>query len=745
MIFQRTIGETLSRAEGFQGVWLQKLYDALNEGRSPDSPEDYYTRGKCGQAISRLYDAYGTQARNKFSVRDIDASMAWLVINYLSTTRGHFDWLQSARSAMSGLVTKRNLFQHSGAQDLRTTLHLVFGALAKLEEALPRIQKQWPEEFPADLPSQWLAKTQEIADQALTESADASAVLRELKEEEACPASLSPELRGWLLQKAVGFGYPPSCWDESMELMEKAHGLYELPYNCYYYLNRVRLDSTLSVNDACFTREAVDQFLALLQETDSADLSAFLQQSGGLGGSGSQPVRQALLNAANRRSGWDALANNARPSAYPGYAVDGFLTLLGICFLLRDRISETEKLRRLEALDRYRLVREIIDRRESTDLTFVSLKWDTVWPGGRNETANVSTVESILAMPEPRRLKLFGEAGCGKTTSMEELVYLEAKRFLSGEGNKLPVLIPLRLLPDSETPLLDALAERLFRLKPGQKPDALQQETAAALLERNGVTLYLDGLNEILERTQQDRFRNELNTFLRRYSALSVILSDRSEQKVLHIMDQCVKLFFDPLGLDEILGYIRSCCRDPQLLASLVSALEEKVHVAEKFRTPIQINYLMDQFAQSGKLPYESGGTDYIRFLLDRERQKGDRLDGAEDYLGILALLIDKLERYQNGLSRSAAERLFARLERDRGWTHRDSREFLAVLVGMSILTFREHEDENGRTLTLVTFDQPGTCSELSYDYDTYNDPRDLAEDLRDFLTDEDRERLLEQ
>ncbi len=245
------------------------------------------------------------------------------------------------------------------------------------------------------------------------------------------------------------------------------------------------------------------------------------------------------------------------------------------------------------------------------------------------------------AWNEKERSMLFiGEAGAGKSTQLEKMYWDE----LNSDSQTLPVWIKIQDLTvyneDGENKLLKEIQNEL---------GSELADMSIDLLEQGLVTLYLDGINELLvidqnSRRTQDSLITTIVGLLLENPKLRIRMTDRTNQ----LADEYVKVYHCPTMTYE---QCQKYCEQ--------NYPEESAQVLEFFTdpsknwfsneigviTPEKINILADMI-HAQKLPanLEEYYFNYINHIFTREHaDKND--DNAPDLKALLKKLADSLER----------------------------------------------------------------------------------------------------
>jgi predicted NACHT family NTPase len=131
------------------------------------------------------------------------------------------------------------------------------------------------------------------------------------------------------------------------------------------------------------------------------------------------------------------------------------------------------------------------------------------------------TVEYLRdnSIPE-RRMMIWGEAGMGKTTTLEYLTYMDAKKRLKDSNYNIPVLVLLGVMTKATYTIKQYICDKLD----------IGVDICESLLEEGKINLFLDGLNEIPADAGGNlktlRMR-EIKQLLRDYPKTFIIITNR--------------------------------------------------------------------------------------------------------------------------------------------------------------------------------------------------------------------------
>lgn len=125
---------------------------------------------------------------------------------------------------------------------------------------------------------------------------------------------------------------------------------------------------------------------------------------------------------------------------------------------------------------------------------------DVHWYADSDANTTGLTIDSLRRQTSDHLLKLLGEAGTGKSTSLKQMEYLMAKELAGKSRGMIPVLIELGHLSDEDRPVLSRAARQLN----------IGESRLSVLLTGGNICLLLDGFNEILDLMLKKKIAKEL-------------------------------------------------------------------------------------------------------------------------------------------------------------------------------------------------------------------------------------------
>ncbi len=277
-------------------------------------------------------------------------------------------------------------------------------------------------------------------------------------------------------------------------------------------------------------------------------------------------------------------------------------------------------------------IKKINDTYESKNKKFVSL---TLSEWSDNDNSINSDIDTILKTKGYNQIRILGNGGAGKTTTLENLLFKDALNYKKNKS--VPVLIALTNIPKNIT-LIEFISKKIF----------VDTEECLELLAKYRIRLYLDGLNEI-SKNQKKIIIQEIDDILKKYENLQVVVTDR------HDIDNFQNDWFniptfiiDPLDENKIKEFItKQCENDVDLSSNVLKKLEEKLIIKDLVKKPLILTRAIDIIIDENELPDSEGKIieKFIDLLLKREKnEKKDPFLNIDDFKLTLAYLSDEME-----------------------------------------------------------------------------------------------------
>ena len=286
-------------------------------------------------------------------------------------------------------------------------------------------------------------------------------------------------------------------------------------------------------------------------------------------------------------------------------------------------------------------------------------------------------------LPE-RRMILWGDAGLGKSTTLQYLTYLDAKTYMENISSVIPVYIPLGMLIDSNETLETYIFNKL----------SIGKQEGKNLLESGKLNLFLDGVNEIPEDKSSDIFSKrmrEIQLLIDNYPKIFMIISNRPEK---YNQFKNIPVFrLQPMNYEKIIEFIQKNTRNAEVRELIKGKIESNQRLLNIISTPLMTTRLISIVQEFKKVPDSEGmiikqflDTLYKREIVDKQDSKFN-VDKINYLLTSLALYGFKKNGTNSGLTRYEVLTCFSKCLEELHFEY-DTLYALDILIKMGVLTY---------------------------------------------------------
>jgi len=278
---------------------------------------------------------------------------------------------------------------------------------------------------------------------------------------------------------------------------------------------------------------------------------------------------------------------------------------------------------------------------------------------GLVETLRLSNI------PE-KRMMLWGEAGLGKSTTLEYLSYRDANKRKADPLNNLPVYIQLGLLTDPKV----SIEQYIFR-KVG-----IEESMGKQMLTSGRFNLFLDGLNEIpkdgINSLVTLRFK-EIETLLKDYKNTFVIMTNRPEQ--INLFSYVPVFFIQKMNDKQIKEFVKKYTVGKKNVEDKINkAIDADERLKRIIKSPLMLSRLIEIVKSDGEIPQNEGLIidRFIRSLYKREivEKKDARFNEKQIHrlLAYLASYSIEEKGTNAGMSENEVANVFIKCKKEYGF-----------------------------------------------------------------------------
>lgn len=238
-------------------------------------------------------------------------------------------------------------------------------------------------------------------------------------------------------------------------------------------------------------------------------------------------------------------------------------------------------------------------------------------------TKRYGTIDEIRKNKLPEhKMMIWGEAGTGKSTTLEYLAYTDALAWQQNNRNFIPVFVPLGILTSMNESILTYIANKL-----NTSEDSVQN-----LLKKGRFNFFIDGINEISKDAGLNlkAYRlKEIKNLLDNFSQNRYIISNRPNDIVEF---GGVPVFSLVKMSDEQLSvFLQRNTTSKETIKIILDAINSKPRLKSIIRTPLMFSRLIDIVEITEKVPTSEG--QIIGAFLDTLfiREKNEKMDALFD------------------------------------------------------------------------------------------------------------------
>lgn len=302
-----------------------------------------------------------------------------------------------------------------------------------------------------------------------------------------------------------------------------------------------------------------------------------------------------------------------------------------------------DRCRKVTNKDRYgieSLMKSIVKeykKKESEGFHFVSLLWEPESKSGNEVKSRNIDVDSLR---KDKGVILLGDAGYGKTTSLQYLEYKVAENYLNGKGHSFPCLIALEEEKQDST-LVDMICHKLN----------IPIDYCQTLLSEGSIDVFVDGLNELSSNTTDKKnFLIGVENFNLKYPNTFIVLTDRLYSPMQ--ISIANKYILKKMEREDVIRYAKS---RPEWNENVEEKLSEVLNRKEFSRvvfSPLMINQILLSIASGSNLENGLGGLvgDYLEYLIRREYEEKREVNAQPGKLDLCLMTLASLEIGENGI-----------------------------------------------------------------------------------------------
>jgi len=268
------------------------------------------------------------------------------------------------------------------------------------------------------------------------------------------------------------------------------------------------------------------------------------------------------------------------------------------------------------------------------------------------EQERAGTIDDIRKQNLPeKRMMIWGEAGMGKSTTLQYLSYLDADEYLNGTSTKVPVYVPLGILIDANEKIEDYIIKKI----------GTEYIEGIELLKKGEVNLFLDAVNEVptdISKSLQTQRRKEIQNLLDSYPNTLIIISNRSER---YNYFKNIPVFrLQKMNKEKIEEFMNKNVKDEGIKGIILDGIANDFKLLQLIGIPLMATRLIEIVMQLKELPQSEGAIigRFLDSLYKREMIEKKDTQFAEQKINYLLcdLAEYSLEKYNTNSGMSKEE-----------------------------------------------------------------------------------------
>lgn len=211
-------------------------------------------------------------------------------------------------------------------------------------------------------------------------------------------------------------------------------------------------------------------------------------------------------------------------------------------------------------------------------------------------------------LPEKRML-IWGNAGLGKSTTLQYLTYIDAKSYKAKQSDVIPVYVPLGMLIDIEETIENYIFNKL----------QINYSDGKDLLDSGKLNIFLDGINEIPEGHNTEKRIREIQYLIDTYKNSLFILTNRPEK--FNLLQNIPVFRLQNMDYDRVVDFVTKNSVSSVVSSLIIEKIENNHRLLRSISIPLMTTRLIEIVSEFGKVPESEGEIikDFLETLYKRE------------------------------------------------------------------------------------------------------------------------------
>ncbi len=295
-----------------------------------------------------------------------------------------------------------------------------------------------------------------------------------------------------------------------------------------------------------------------------------------------------------------------------------------------------------------------------------------VLDGRQTNTNSKESLVSLIRKNDNCKIKIIGNAGMGKTTTLKYLAYTD---ILESKG-RTPIFLELREVSMVENNILEMIGNKNHL--------NCKEEMVKKILENGYINLYIDGINELYDTDLKKNVVNQINSIITTYPKTKVILTDRESNKIT-VTDNVLTYIIEQLDDNKIKEFIKNNTNgDTELSNKVQKLVDSNDSIKNMVRIPFRLYKLITIMLRGKDIPKTVEEFDILFRNAIIEREVEDK--ASQDADNLLMYLENIISLNQKEYSRSELIEVISYTIKDRNLSNTASDDIIRLLLDLHIM-----------------------------------------------------------
>ncbi len=333
-----------------------------------------------------------------------------------------------------------------------------------------------------------------------------------------------------------------------------------------------------------------------------------------------------------------------------------------------------------------------------------SIVYGTLVEFGEKQNVEIreGIIDNIRKEVRERKIIVVGDAGMGKTTTLQFLASKDAEYLLNNFENlddfyTLPIFIELNMLFTENVHVENLVFEKLCAGLKIVAEDNIKRSLLSqyfeSLSKKGFITIFFDGLNEIPEIFVQSK-RDEVRNFVQKYNKNSYVITSRREDYRGNFSN--IPMFaLKEMDIEQIKLFLDKNAKNEDTRKKILEAIENKDVVFNFLQVPYLLMVLIRIVDDKKEIPKNKFDIfkEYVKSLYEIEKGKNHNFPNDKIHLVLVKLATRIVEKLGNAANPTLSDeqicRIFSETSRDLGFQNLDSQRTLTTVNELRILIKR--------------------------------------------------------